>query len=140
MFTKFRIAIRSLCIGLCVFLLSVSGGAYAQDESAQGGGQAERVYKASEVDEKALIDHKAGVKDGPAMGECEGHGRVRLRAVLHSSGKVTDVRVIRKAECKDFEERAIRAAQKTRFKPARKGGMAVSQYAIFEYNYGTTSW
>ena len=37
--------------------------------------------------------------------------------------------------CKKFVKRAMKAAMKVKFVPAKKGGAAVSQYAMFQYNY-----
>lgn len=135
MFVRLRLAMRFAGVGLCLFLLCIFSIASPQDNSDESD-DTERVYKASEVDQKAVIDHKAGLKNSPTGEGCEGRDHVRLRVVLHSSGRVTDVKVLKKAVCKSFEERAIEAARMTKFKPATKGGIAVSQYAILEYNYG----
>jgi TonB family protein len=54
---------------------------------------------------------------------------------MRKSGKVTDVKIIEKSKCSVFDERAIRATQKTKFKPAKKDGVGVSTYMTFEYNY-----
>jgi hypothetical protein len=48
---------------------------------------------------------------------------------------VTEVEVRRESDCKKYQERAVKSVRKVKFKPAQKGGVAVSQYAMFEYNY-----
>ena len=96
---------------------------------------AERVYSQSEVDKKAVIDNKSRANNFPSAEGCQGHGSALLRAVLHKSGKVTDAVIRRESGCKKFDERAIKATLKVKFKPAIKDGVAVSQYAMFEYNY-----
>ena len=141
MLTGHRYVVGFAGVGSCLLLLCMIAAARPQDTTADGG-NAERVYKSAEVDQKAVFDQRANLKNSPTGGDCEGQDRdqVRLRVVLHSSGKVTEVKVLKKAECKTFEERAIRAAKTTRFKPARKDGVAVSQYSIIEYNYGMRGW
>ena len=139
MFTKLRHAVRFAGVGSCLLLLCMTAAAHPQDAAADDG-NAEKVYKAAEVDQKAVFDQRANLKNSPTGEGCEGQDRVHLGAVLHSSGKVTVVKVLRKAVCKAFEERAIRAAKMTKFKPAKKGGVAVSQYAVLEYNYGMGGW
>jgi TonB family protein len=141
MFTKLRYAVRSAGVGSCLILLCMIAAAHPQDATADEG-NGEKVYKSAEVDQKAVFDQRANLKNSPTGEGCEGQDQdqVRLRVVLHSSGKVTEVKVLKKAGCKAFEERAIRAAKMTKFKPAKKDGAAVSQYAILEYNYGTRGW
>lgn len=86
-----------------------------------------------EVDQKAVVDRSS--QGFPSVKGCRGEGRVRLRAVLHKSGKVTEVETLRGAKCKGYVERAIEVARQVKFKPAKKGGVAVSQYLMFEFNY-----
>ena len=125
----------SLILMVVSLLLSdASGGAHQQVKSADIP-DADRVYKKSELDEREVIDHKSRLANFPKAAGCVGRGSVLLRVVLHSSGKVKDVEVLEKGKCRIFEERAISAVQKIKFKPAKKGGREVSTYAMFEYSY-----
>jgi TonB family protein len=127
--------IYSSVLLIACFLLSVPGGEAKPQDKPADAGEAERIYKPSELDEKPVLDKRSRAENIPSAQGCEGQGTVLLRAVLRKSGKVTDVKVIEKCKCDVFEERAIRAAQKTKFKPGKKDGVAVSTYLMFEYNY-----
>jgi len=61
-------------------------------------------------------------------------GTVVLKAVLASSGKVTNIEVIRELEY-GLTEKALEAASKLKFIPAVKDGKFVSQYVQIEYNF-----
>src|SRR5688572_26096342 len=121
---KFPAIYSSVLLIACV-LLNPSGAAKPQDKPADPG-EAERIYKPSEIDEKPVVDKRSRDENVPTAQGCEGRGTVLLRAVLRKSGKVTDVKVIEKGKCDVFEERAIKATQRTKFKPAKKDGVAVS--------------
>ena len=130
---KFPRLYSSVLLIACL-LLSDPGEARPQDKPADAG-EADRIYKQSELDERPVIDKRSRDENIPSARGCEGQGTVVVRAVLRKSGKVTDVKVLWKAKCDVFEERAIKATQKTKFKPAKKDGVAVSTYMMFEYNY-----
>ena len=123
-----------MLITACIIAAAVGVEARAQDKSS-GAAEDERVFSQSQVDEKAIIDQESRRKEFPSAESCEGHGSVLLRVVLHKSGKVTDVKVVRDDVCKRFVERSVKIVRKLKFIPAKKGGAAVSQYAMFEYNY-----
>ena len=61
-------------------------------------------------------------------------GMVRLAVVLHSSGRVTDFRVV-KGLPNGLTESAIRIARQMRFFPAEMDGQPVSQWVTLEYNF-----
>lgn len=61
-------------------------------------------------------------------------GVVRISAILGADGIVRNVKVIKGLQ-NGLDERAISAAQRVRFFPARKDGKPVSQYVTFEYNF-----
>jgi protein TonB len=61
-------------------------------------------------------------------------GVVRLRAILHASGGVQSISVV-KGLPDGLTEKAIAAARQIRFTPAEKDGRAVSQYVVLEYNF-----
>jgi TonB family protein len=61
-------------------------------------------------------------------------GTVVMRAVLTSSGKISDIRVIQGLKY-GLTEKAVEAASKMMFIPAMKDGQFVSQYLQIEYNF-----
>jgi len=61
-------------------------------------------------------------------------GVVRLRAILHASGGVQNISVV-KGLPDGLTEKAISAARQIRFTPAEKDGRSVSQYVVLEYNF-----
>ena len=97
-------------------------------------GADEPVYTATEVDVKAKITNK--MENIPREGsDCPRKGSVRLRIVLHKSGRVTEVTIINGMGC-SYDEATVDSARKFKFIPAVKDGQQVSQYQIFEYRYG----
>jgi TonB family protein len=94
----------------------------------------DRVYAYSEVDVKAKITNKMENLPEPGK-DCPSHaGLVRLKVILHKSGRVAEVTIIKGMGC-SYDEAAVEAARKFKFTPAVKGGERVSQYQIFEYQY-----
>jgi len=61
-------------------------------------------------------------------------GTVVLRVVLHASGRVSDIRIVRGLPY-GLTKRAMEAARRIKFKPATKDGQAVSQFTIIEYSF-----
>jgi TonB family protein len=61
-------------------------------------------------------------------------GTVVVRAVLSSTGQVTQVRPISSLPY-GLTEKAIAAAHKIKFQPAMKDGTPVSVYMQIEYNF-----
>ena len=61
-------------------------------------------------------------------------GTVVLRVVLHASGHVSEIRVVRGLPY-GLTKRAMEAAKRIKFKPAMKDGRAISQFMIIEYNF-----
>lgn len=90
--------------------------------------------KASTVTHKAIVVLKPepGYPDVARRSNVE--GTVVLRAVLSSSGEVTDIKPV-KGLPGNLTENAIEAARFLRFIPARKNGRVVSMYAQLEYNF-----
>ena len=78
---------------LMMFLLLVpSGGEARQQTKPAEVSDDNRVYKLTEVDEKAIIDRKSFVSSSPSsMGCKEDAGLTRLIVVLRKTGKITDV-------------------------------------------------
>jgi TonB family protein len=86
------------------------------------------------VDRRAIIVYK------PEPGYTEEgrkksvSGTVILRAVLSPDGSVNDIEPVKWLP-NGLTERAIRAARRMRFFPARKDGHPVSQFITLEYNF-----
>ena len=95
----------------------------------------DRIYTVKEVDVKAKIKRPA---DTPQPGhDCLEFNYPRvvvLKIVLHKSGIVSDVTLVKKSGC-SYDRDAIRVARKIEFVPAKKDGQDVSQYLMVEYAY-----
>jgi len=92
------------------------------------------IYKSSEVTRKAKITH---ADDPDYTKEAYGHGvkgKVVLRMVLCSTGKVTDVEVI-KGLAYGLTENAIETTRKMKFRPAEKDGHPVSITILREFSF-----
>ncbi|MFL6257727.1 MAG: energy transducer TonB [Pyrinomonadaceae bacterium] len=103
-----------------------------------GGGGApvdyNRPFKQSEVTRKALITFKPEPGFTEEARKNNVTGVVRLRAILHASGGIQSISVV-KGLPDGLTEKAITAARQIRFTPAEKDGRAVSQYVVLEYNF-----
>jgi TonB family protein len=96
----------------------------------------DRVYSANEVDVKAKVIRP--LDNIPAPGtDCRSRMRllVVVRAVLHQSSDVRQVELVEKSGCKSYDEDAIRAVGKMKFKPALKDNRQVSQYQVFQFQH-----
>jgi TonB family protein len=62
-------------------------------------------------------------------------GRVKLRIILGSDGRVRDEIDVLEGLPYGVTEECIRAARRIEFEPARKDGRPVSQYVTVEYNF-----
>jgi len=96
----------------------------------------DRVYSGKEVDVKAKI--KPQPNDVPQPGrDCDEFDyrlRAILRVVLHKSGIVSEVTLVKGSGC-SFDREAIGVARRIKFEPARKDGQPVSQYLQVEYEF-----
>jgi TonB family protein len=98
--------------------------------------QPDRIYTGKEVDVKAKL--KRPFSEPPEPGrDCE-ESDIRLLAVLkvvlHKSGVVSDVTIMKGSGC-SYDNEAVKVAHKLKFEPAEKDGQPVSQYLIVEYEY-----
>jgi TonB family protein len=93
-----------------------------------------RVFSQRDVTRKALIVSKPEPGFTEEARKENVTGVVRLRAVLSSSGAVTNISVV-KGLPGGLTEKAISAARNIRFQPAQKDGRTVSQFVILEYNF-----
>ena len=93
-----------------------------------------RPFKQSEVTKKAAITFKPEPGFTEQARRFNVTGVVRLRAILHSSGEMRNISVV-KGLPHGLTEKSIAAAAQIRFQPAQKDGRPVSQYVVLEYNY-----
>lgn len=117
-------------------LLLLFGNSFAQDNSSVTSIQKsddEKVYKQSEVDQKAKIVKKPIPSTDRMCGNDSGF--VRVSVVLHKSGKVGDVKSLKSSECQRFNENSLDSARKIKFNPAVKDGQPVSVSMMVEYTY-----
>ena len=94
--------------------------------------ETEQTLSAKEVDTRALTGSKpkpSYTKEARRNGV---QGYVILKLAISASGEIKRVRVVRRLPF-GLTESAIRAACKLEFKPATKGGQAVSQWVNVEY-------
>ena len=99
-----------------------------------GGVDYTRPFKQTEVTRKALITFKPEPGFTEEARKNNVTGVVRLRAILHASGGVQSISVV-KGLPDGLTEKAISAARQIRFTPAEKDGRSVSQYVVLEYNF-----
>lgn len=94
----------------------------------------DQVYAPAQVTKRAEIEAKP---IPPYTEEARRHntsGRVRVRALLSSTGRVTRVKIIDGLP-HGLTQRAADAACRIKFKPAMIDDRAVSQYVIAEYGF-----
>ena len=109
----------------------------ARQDAAQDCAQhAERVYKTSEVDEKAKISRRPEPRYPARLRGRRKSGQVKVRAVLRPDGTVTDIEVLETTD-EAYNQTSVEAAQKITFEPALKGGCPVAQSIILFYGYRT---
>lgn len=90
----------------------------------------EKAYTGREVTRRARIKSK------PTPDHPGGYGyTVVLKAILHSTGKVTNIRIVEGRSEDAVTQAAIKAARKIVFEPAIKDGRYVSQWVQLEYNF-----
>lgn len=97
--------------------------------SAQTNDSEDKIYSKDEVDTQAVIKK---IKVHPkSLKECASGGTIRVKFVLHKSGQITDVIFLEKNNCASInEEKVAEAIRKTKFSPAMKNGIPVSQFTI----------
>lgn len=104
---------------------------------AADGAPAEEVFRGTEVDTKAAIQRPLPEPLYTREARYNGtSGMVALRLTLHSTGKVSEVMVLRGLP-DGLTGNAIDTACRVEFTPARKDGRAVSQYVTIEFNFET---
>lgn len=93
-----------------------------------------RPFRQAKVTKKAAIIFKPEPDYTEGGRKFNVTGVVRLRAILSKSGEVRSISVVKYLP-HGLTEKAIAALSQVRFIPAEKDGQAVSQYAVFEYNF-----
>lgn len=96
-----------------------------------------KAISSNEADRKVLILKSARPKFTPEMRRGLGAGRLKLKVLFSSSGKVTNVEVL-ESPSKLLDKEAIETAKKTVFIPAEKDGKLVSVYKIIEHSFAIT--
>lgn len=94
----------------------------------------EQVFTVAEVTTRAVITTKPTPRYTEEARWNGTGGRVRLRLLLASTGRVTTVSVV-KGLPDGLTQTAVAAACRVRFTPALKDGRQVSQYATLEYGF-----
>lgn len=90
------------------------------------------VFPSSEVTKKAVLLSRPEATYTDEARRNAVQGTIRLRAVLSSSGEVTNIQAISGLPS-GLTEQAMAAARQIEFTPAMKDGRAVSQYVTIEY-------
>ena len=94
----------------------------------------ERVFRVRDVTQRACILSKPEPGYTEEARRSEVTGTVVLRAVLSSTRRVTNIRVVRGLPY-GLTENALEAARRIAFVPAIKDGRYVSQHVVIEYNF-----
>jgi TonB family protein len=118
--------------------LSYESGRSAEEESAEDSSleYSNRIFKENEVNMRARILSRPQPLYTAEAREKGITGKVVLRAVFTSDGKVTNIRTISGLPF-GLTERAMEAARQIRFSPALKDGRPVSQYTQIEYEFNS---
>ncbi|MBC7900252.1 MAG: TonB family protein [Saprospiraceae bacterium] len=96
------------------------------------------IVKSEDADRKVIVLQTRRPKFPIEMVRNQSSGRLKLRVLYSSSGKISNVEVL-ESPSKQLEKMAIDAAKDTTFIPAEKDGRLVSVYKIQEYSFGTTT-
>jgi protein TonB len=124
-----------LCLAFICFCQSVVfSQSSGNDNSNQSDQPVEKIYTAKEITKKAVIVSKPVPEYTLMARENRVTGKVVLRAVFRSTGKVTNVQAIKRLP-DGLTEQAIEAARQIKFKPAEKDGRPVSTFMMLEYNF-----
>jgi TonB family protein len=95
----------------------------------------EKIYKEKEVDKTIRLGMRVGANYSENGRRQHATGPVILKCVFAANGEVTNIKVI-KGMPWGLTEKAIEAAKKVRFIPARKDGQFVSVRMEITYNFG----
>jgi len=104
------------------------------DEGQAVGNTEEKIFKVSEVTQKARILENPLPAYTEEAYKNQIKGVVRISVVLRAEGTVTNIKVIEGLPY-GLNEKAIAAAKQIKFVPAQIDGKPVSQYVTLEYNF-----
>ncbi len=137
--TEFSGNMKTLFFILFLALFFANTNVFAQQEKSNSSSASQtvnqtnvaedKIYSKDEVDTQAVIKK---LKVHPKLlKECISGGTIKVKIVLHKSGQVTDVTFLEKNSCANIdEEKIIAAIRKSKFSPAIKNGIPVSQFTI----------
>ena len=94
-----------------------------------------RYFKSSEVDERAMPVEVAPLVYPEIAYMNRLRGTVRMRLFISADGRVDRAVVVEAKPKGHFEEAAIDAVQRTRFRPARKDGQPVPSQKLIEVEF-----
>ncbi len=117
-------------------VLLLFGNVSAQDSGSASPTQTsddEKIYKQSEVDQKAKIIKRHHPSTDRMCSDDSGF--VSVLVVLHKSGKVSDVKSLKSSDCQRFNENSLDSAKRIKFNPAIKDGKSVSVSVRVEFMY-----
>jgi TonB family protein len=120
------------------FAFVLSANSQTTNSSQPQSTDSDKIYKSTEVDRKVKITKKPHPYLGWRIQECKVPGEAMVRLVYHKSGVVTNVELFRSSPCKIWDEEALNATKKIKFKPAIKDGHPVSTAGAFEFSYSVT--
>ena len=95
---------------------------------------ASEIYSGKDVATKAIVEKNSEPSYTRDARKNKIEGTVILKGVFASNGKVTNIHVISGLP-DGLTERAVKAAQKIKFKPATRDGKPVSMWMQLEYNF-----
>jgi protein TonB len=110
------------------------GGGGAGGGTGNNGIDYNKNFSAKDVTQKARILSKPEPQYTEDARKNQVVGTVVLRAVLSSSGEVTNIRAVSSLPY-GLTDKAIAAARMIKFVPAQKDGHTVSQWIQIEYNF-----
>ena len=114
---------------------NTGGGDFKQGGGGPGGDtDYSRTFRQGEVTQKARITANPQPEYTEEARKNQVQGVVRVSAVLTASGAVTNVRAVSQLPY-GLTEKAVAAARRIQFIPAKKDGRNVSQYVTLEYNF-----
>lgn len=94
----------------------------------------EVVYRAKDVTQKAVVLKFKQPSYTERAREKGIQGTVYLRAILHKSGEVRNITIM-KSLPDGLTEEAVKTAKSLKVKPAIKDGQAVSQYTVLSFPF-----
>jgi TonB family protein len=118
-----------------VSMLLGAAGAQTKKSGSSAQKEDDKVYKMREVDRKPQVTRKPGAL---TYGKCDLAGGIaRFSVVLHKSGEVRDVKLVKQSPCQVFNESALKAVRQIEFEPAVRDGRKVSVSVFIEYVYSS---